>query len=214
MISATTLETLHAIARRHSRVRSEAHDLVQDILLTVLESGRTSVEPGFLAWANGALRNHAAFVARTAVRRRHREQRQPTQPDVHPPRLERRLPVSFVANLPRALKVVALLVNSGMGRHEIAYLLGLNDTALRQRISGLKKALGRSGVVTDDEERSPPTGDGLQRRVLKQSLPDLDVRRFAIRDPDGHPIFFWERPHTLPARGNRANEPPGDVHDP
>lgn len=214
MISTITLHSLQAMARRHSRVADEADDLVQDLLLRMLESGRSGQEPGFLAWAHGALRNHARFVARGAARRRRREASSGSVLQDRP--FTRRIHADQLAQLPRALRVVAVCVNAGLNRQEIAYLLALNGTALRQRLSGLKRVLAVVAPHPDAEvaEAARPA-DGPLRRALQRDLPALAVRRLAVRDPDGHALFFWERDHVRTALGNLRHEPPkGPLDDP
>lgn len=119
------------------------------------------------------------------------------------PAPEMRLPPHFLATLPRSLRTVALLANAGLGRAEIGSLLALSDTALRQRISGLRRAWRRSGATADPPVRllrhRPPCG--LLRRSLKKGLTRLPQGRFAITDPDGHWIFV-SAAHKSAARGN------------
>lgn len=87
--------------------------------------------------------------------------------------------------------MVALLVNLGMSRREIAYLLGLSDVALRQRIAGLRRAVEKSGVrphAVGESHQDVPLG--LARRRLKAALPPRPIRQFAVRDPDGTIILI------------------------
>lgn len=202
MIHDSTLASLRRWASKHSRVAHEIDDLVQDVLLSAVVNGMRITDPGFLAWAKGAIRNHARFVARTAARRRTREtaweavDRAPApQPCFSP---------TFIAILPPAQRIVALLVNLGMGRDEIAHLLGLSEAALRQRLSGLRRALGAFGDEATAFGGLPPLvrGDGLARRALKRVLAFPASRAFGIRDPDGVPIFFSRHDHVPPDGGN------------
>jgi DNA-directed RNA polymerase specialized sigma24 family protein/predicted enzyme related to lactoylglutathione lyase len=205
-LSAGTIETLMRVAARCSLVAHEAEDLVQDVLLSAIEKDRDCGEPGFLPWAAGAVRNCARFAARTAARRRRREHAYALD-HARPAPARPRLPDTFIATLPRSRRVVALLVNLGLGRREIAYLLGLSDVALRQRIAGVRRAFaGFAGEAGSDLHASFPA-DGLARRALKASLPERPQRRFAVRDPDGVPIFFSARDHVPGVGGNRQGEP-------
>ncbi|MGF7006351.1 hypothetical protein [Aminobacter sp. BE322] len=62
-------------ARRASRRADEAEDLLQTVLVAAVEAGRTDLnKPENRRWLEGALRHGAAFDARTAIRRRRREQ--------------------------------------------------------------------------------------------------------------------------------------------
>jgi RNA polymerase sigma-70 factor (ECF subfamily) len=132
---------LVALARRHARRSAEAEDIVQDVLIAAVEAGRDDFsQPANRRWMAGAIRRRAAFDARSASRRREREARWQAerQPDGHPQEGE---PLAgILAGLPKSLRVIAALAVSGHSRIEIAYLVGLNDTTLRQRIRALKVA--------------------------------------------------------------------------
>ena len=201
MTHGTILSTLRQCARRHSRVAHEADDLIQDVLLSALAAGRRITDPGFVAWAKGAIRNHARFTARTAARRRVREAAFETTRDTF--ETQPRFTPTFIASLPPAQRVLALLVNLGLGRAEITHLLGLSDMAFRQRLSGLRRAFDAFGAEAASCDGFPPlSADGPARRSLKQALKPHAPRAFAIRDPDGIPIFFSRRDHVLPDDGN------------
>jgi DNA-directed RNA polymerase specialized sigma24 family protein len=197
-----SLRVLQEMAARRAGSPEEAEDLVQDVLLAALEQDRALEDPGFPAWAYGVLRRRALFVARTAGRRRRREAEYAAQPSLAP-REGQRLPREFIDSLPASLQVVALLANAGLGRAEIVSLLRISDTALRQRISGLRKAWKKAGIAPD------PNDDGLRlsaggprRRALKAGLGNLPAARLAVADPDGHPIFLSDSAHIRPTRGN------------
>ena len=93
----------------------------------------------------------------------------------------------MLRDLPPALKIVAALALSGHSRREVGYLLRLNDTALRQRVSALKRRLAARGLAM-------PTGTpGLRLdlsygRIRDALLPKLvnEGGLFASHDPDGH----------------------------
>lgn len=201
MTQSTILATLRQCARRHSRVDHEADDLMQDVLLSALAGGRRITDPGFVAWAKGAIRNHARFTARTAVRRRVREaawEMPRDMPDASP-----RFSAAFTSSLPPAQRVVALLVNLGLCRAEITHLLGVSDMAFRQRLAGLRKAFSAfGGEAASFDGFVPSSADGPARRSLRQTLKPHAARAFAIRDPDGIPLFFSRRDHVSPGGGN------------
>lgn len=188
MLGSRAFSDLHALARRVSRRAEEADDLVQDALLTALESGRTNLAaPETRRWLAGVIRNRAAFDARTSARRRRREtgwsEAQPAtaaSTEVSAPEL---------AHLSPALRVTALLALSGHTRQEIGWLLNLSDTALRQRISQLKRALDAS--PTPDAVLTGPLAFGRIRRALlgPTRRPDAIL---ASHDPDGH-LFVVSR---------------------
>ncbi len=195
------LTTLRQCASRHSRVDHEADDLMQDVLLLAVARGRAITDPGFMAWAKGAIRNHARFIARTAGRRRVRDAAWGTSCVASNP--VPRFSHAFLSSLPPAQRIVALLINLGLDRAEITHLLGVSDAAFRQRLSGLRKALQAcAGEAEVFDGFSPFPGDGLARRSLKQSLHPHAARAFAIRDPDGLPIFFSRRDHIVRDGGN------------
>jgi RNA polymerase sigma-70 factor (ECF subfamily) len=201
-LSRETIEALLRVAARVSVVPHEAEDLVQDVLLSAIEKKRDCTDPGFLPWASGAIRNSARFAARTAGRRKRRE-REHAGEHPRPVRPLPRFPPAFLASLAPSRRVVALLIHLGMGRREIAYLLGLSDVALRQRIAGVRKAFAEFAGDAEDGSRPPFPADGLARRRLKASLPKSGDRRFAVRDPDGLPIFFSASGHVSGAGGNQ-----------
>jgi RNA polymerase sigma-70 factor (ECF subfamily) len=188
-LSSDTIEALMRVAAGCSVIRHEAEDLVQDVLLAAIEKGRDCGDSSFLPWATGAIRNHARFLARSAVRRRRREQTYSVEHQSSAHALPR-FPDAFITTLPRSRRVVALLVNLGMGRHEIAYVLGLSDMAIRQRITRLRRAFAEFAGEAEHASQPPFPANGLARRALKTALPKRGPRRFAVRDPDGTPIFF------------------------
>jgi DNA-directed RNA polymerase specialized sigma24 family protein len=188
-LSEVTIETLIHVAARCSVVRHEAEDLVQDVLLSAIENNRDCGDPSFLPWASGAIRNRARFAARTAGRRKRREHAYAVEHERSAHSLPR-FPDTFVATLPRSRRAVALLINLGMGRSEIAYLLGLSDMAMRQRIAGVRRAFADSAGEAESDPHASFEANGLARRELKASLPKRGHRRFAVRDPDGTPLFF------------------------
>lgn len=197
-----TLQALRRIARRASPVAHEAEDLVQDVLVFALVEKRNCADPAFLPWAAGAIRNHARFVARTSGRRRRREQAFPAPTDADRDELPR-FPAAFLASLPRAQRLVARLIDLGMDRREIGHLLGLSDVALRQRLAGLKRAWRQFAGDRDPPPQVPAAPpDGLARRALKVGPWSARQRAFAIRDPDGVPIFFVASGHVCGGRGN------------
>ena len=188
-LSTDTIEALMRVAACCSVIRDEAEDLVQDVLLSAIEKNRDCSDPSFLRWASGAIRNRARFAARTAVRRKRREHVYAAEHDRSADSLPR-FPDTFIVTLPRSRRVLALLINLGMGRSEIAYLLGLSDMAMRQRISGVRRAFALFTGEADSDFHASFPADGLARRALKASLPRRGQRHFAVRDPDGTPIFF------------------------
>lgn len=196
---------LHALARRASRRPEEADDLLQSALLDALEAGRTDLtSPETRRWLSGVIRNRAAFEARTSARRRRRETAwgqdasdeargskdgrsrsgQATEGDAPLP------------SLPPSLRLTALLALSGHTRQEIGWLLNLTDTALRQRISQLKRAL--DAAPPPDAHPAGPLAFGRIRRALLGPARRTDAF-LASHDPDGH-LFVVSRSQN---RGRR-----------
>ncbi|AEQ53250.1 hypothetical protein KKY_3262 [Pelagibacterium halotolerans B2] len=178
---------LLALARRHARRADEAEDVVQEVLIAAVVAGRNDFSSAAdRRWMAGAIRKRSAFDARSAARRREREAR--WQADANPASTPQGDALNVIlADLPKGLRVVAALALSGHSKVEIAYLLGLPDTALRQRIRALKLELGKKGVAM------PAEMIGLNLDLAYGTIRDgllPALRRhggaFASHDPDGH----------------------------
>lgn len=179
---------LRAIARRETRDAGAVEDLVQEALLAAVLAGRTDFDTGDTArWLSGTVRNRARMAARGAVRRRRREtqwqdQAAPSSVAGEPSDIK-----ALLVALPPSLRAVAALTLSGHNRREIAFLLDLSDTALRQRISALRRRVVQAGLA------APADLPGLNLdlaygRIRDALLPSL-LRHgglFASHDPDGH----------------------------
>lgn len=179
-------------ARRYARRRDEAEDIVQEVMIAAVRAGREDIsQPANRRWMAGAIRKRAAFDARSATRRLRREAQWQAgrgadmATDADAPDTA----TAIVYGLPPALRVVAALALSGHTRREIAYLLGLSDAALRQRIAALKKALIKRGLAMPED--LPGLKLDLAYGQIRQGLM-AHLRRekgaFATHDPDGH--FF------------------------
>lgn len=187
---------LLAIARREGG-RQGAEDLVQDALLIAVEAGRHDLaDPANAAWLRGVVRNRARMALRAARRRLARDRAwhdARPMPTARAPGQERADPAEILAGLPPALRTLAALVLTGHNRREIAYLLDLPDSALRQRVSALKRILTARGLAAP-EELSGLGLDLAYGRIRDALLPAL--RRhggiFASHDPDGH-LFIVRR---------------------
>ena len=189
------------LARRYSRRADEAEDLLQDALLAAVAAGRGIDAAASRPWLAGVIRNRAAFAARGAARRARREtlwqSASPPVTDTAPPAVALD---EVLRDLPPAIKAVAALAFSGHSRREIAYLLRLSDTALRQRLSALKRQLLARGVPF------PGGTIGLRLeldygRIRDALLPKL-IREgglFATHDPDGH-LFVIARSQSAGPR--------------
>ncbi|WP_206185264.1 RNA polymerase sigma factor [Sphingosinicella sp. CPCC 101087] len=172
-------------ARRASRSPAEAEDLFQTVWLAAVEAGREDLScPANRRWFVGALRKRAAFEARTAVRRRAREQRVPAVDAQGSQSTE--IPVRFVEQLPPRLRTTALLVLTGHSKSEILWLLRINDPALRQRIAEIRRRwrAGGGGSLDGVSGLSGFLDFGIIRRALLRAARRPGVV-LASHDPDG-----------------------------
>ena len=184
---------LCAQARRHLRDASAAEDVVQEALLAAVTAGRADLEdPVNRRWLAGVVRNQARQQIRTNVRRRRREEDHAAI-GAAPVARDSPGPAEVLTGLPPALRAVAALILTGHNRREIAWLLRLPDTALRQRIAALKRVLVQHGVA------APTDFSGLNLdiaygRIRQALLPKLlrEGGHFASHDPDGH-LFVIRR---------------------
>lgn len=194
--------SLHAqllnLARRIAP--QDAEDVVQDALLIAIEAGRHDLGlPDNARWLAGVVRNRARMAARTARRRRGRESR--WMAERHDAARPATTPVGeILAGLPPALRTLAALALTGHNRREIAWLLDLPDTALRQRVSALKRHLVGRGLAAPAEL----TGLNLDLAYgcIRDALLPALLRHggmFASHDPDGH-LFVVRRSQTGASR--------------
>ena len=185
---------LRAISRREGRDAGAADDMVQDALLAAVLAGRTDFEaPDTARWLAGTVRNKARMAARGAIRRRRRETQWQANAAPTPPATEAADVASLLAALPPGLKAVAALTLSGHNRREIAYLLDLTDTALRQRISDLRRRVVLAGLALPSD--LPGLNLDLAYGKIRDALlPSLLQHggMLASHDPDGH-LFIVRR---------------------
>jgi len=192
-----------SIARTISRVPDEAEDLLHDALLEAIRAGRADLsQASTLRWLTGTMRNLAAMTARTAHRRRVRDtvwsgdRATAVAPHIMPtPWRDDPNVVAAVAVLPPSLRRVAELALAGLHRNEIAWILGVSDVTLRQRISALRKRLDRL-------DAAPAVASGLDlpiglmRRALLPVVRAKDAP--GTHDPDGHLLVLTQRPGAGP----------------
>ena len=139
--------------------------MLQEALLAAVAAGRDVDDAANHRWLTGVIRNQAALTARTAARRRRREARWVHEREDAAP--SEPMPVADVlSGLPPSLKSVAALALTGHSKREIAYLLDLPETALRQRFTALRRTLAARGIPL------PATTPGL----------NLDLQYGRIRD--------------------------------
>jgi hypothetical protein len=126
------------------------------------------------------------MAARGTLRRTHRDGRWLTE---RPASVDGAAADSgdVLAELPPSLRAVAALALAGQTRREIAYLLRLSDTALRQRLSALRRILKSRGATMP--EGLPGLGGTLDYGRIRDALLPLLLRQggiVAAHDPDGH----------------------------
>lgn len=179
-------------ARKVARHIDEAEDLLQAILLAAVEAGRTDLScSDNRRWLFGALRKRAAFDARSAVRRQKREASStltPPEESTEQPQGDREEPSSeFVQTLPPSLRSAALLALAGHTKAEIAWLLRISDTALRQRIAQIKRRWRQfdGKHVTGLSNLKGELAFGQIRQALLQMARSGNAI-LASHDPDGH----------------------------
>ncbi|WP_369058755.1 sigma factor [Caulobacter sp. 73W] len=196
-----TYAQLLAVARRESRDAGAAEDLVQEAMVAGIRAGRTDFDTLETArWLAGVIRNQARMAARGAVRRRRRETAWRSEAVAETTPSEAPNLAGLVDALPGSLKIVAALALSGHNRREIAYLLDLSDTALRQRLAALKRRLVVGGVAAPED--LPGLNLDLAYGRLRDALLPRLLRHggvFASHDPDGH-LFVVSRSQIAPPR--------------
>lgn len=167
---------------------------MSEALLAAVRAGRVDLNDAATArWLGGVVRNQARMAARGNSRRRQRETEWAgTAAD----RAEMDGAVTvgpILAGLPSALRAVALLALTGHNRREIAYLLRLEDAAMRRRIADLRARLAAVGVALPSG--MPGLNLDLSYGRIRDALLPLLLRQggaLASHDPDGH-LFVLRR---------------------
>ena len=194
---------LCAVARRECGDAASAEDVVQDALVVAVASGRSDLaDPATARWLSGVVRNKARMLARGAGRRRRREYLWFSEREPDPAGTDTDDLGTALADLPPSLKALAALALTGHSKREIAFLLDLPDTALRQRLTSLRRALAARGIAM------PATTLGLNLdlqygRIRDALLPLLLAQKgtIASHDPDGH-LFVVRKAHKGVTGGN------------
>ncbi len=212
-MSRRTYDELLRHARRVARREDEAQDLLQTIFVAAIDAGRLDLTlAANRRWFIGALKKRALFDARTAVRRRQREASAMLTGRSHLHYSEPEsstYPARFVTGLPAALRTTALLALSGHTRAEIAWLLRLSDTALRQRISQIRRRwrreVGESFAEFPGLQGQLPYGQ-IRKALIKP--PGASNVGFASHDLDGHLFFVSSQAHKTSGAGNLIDDQP------
>jgi RNA polymerase sigma-70 factor (ECF subfamily) len=189
------------MARRFACSEDDARDLVQDAVMIALARGFDDWSaPARRGWLRGVVRKRAAFVIRSQTRRRRREEL-PNGPSGSGAR-RWVWQADFLASLPRSLRVVAALASADLCAAEIRWLLRLSDTALRQRLTALRRAVRAEGDPPTQAAPEPQLTFGGPRAQLLAGLRRQHGRVVATHDPDGHVILLRIDPHNLGLGGN------------
>jgi len=211
------LAPLRVLARRHSRVPDDADDLLQDALLEAVRAGRSDLTQAVnYRWITGTIRNLGAMTARGAVRRRLRESRWVAGSDPSDTLAAMSAPSAWgdhptIAALRPSLREVARLALAGHDRREIAWVLGLSDTAMRQRITALRRKLASTPLDSiAPSERDLELPLGLIRRALLPVV--IATNSMGAHVPDGH-LLILSKPgaHARPVGGNKSAPTHGGV---
>lgn len=199
------LETYRSLLKQAGalvRSQHEAEDLVQEALLIGLEAGRSDSP-----WLSGVLRKRAAMLARSNARRRRREAASTAamNDEPMPPGCST---VPLFARLPPAARRVAVLALHGLSADDIRWILRIGPAAFRQRLTSIRKAIGRlpaplraealALAYVRDSARSADLQFGLVRRVLQAALPLRPG--LGTHDHDGHLLIVHA--HASASRGN------------
>lgn len=205
-----TYRQLRAQALRLCRRSQDAEDLVQETLLAALMAGRHD-----LPWLSGVLRRQAALAARNGVRRRRREEDAvPTEhaceDPAHAPENPQAPAPAWLDALPPSARRLAVLALHGLSADEIRWILRIEPTAFRQRLTRIRKTLAAQSPATRaesvalaflrDPARSVDLQFGLARRALKAAM--RVGEGLGTHDGDGHLLLIDAGAHTSRLRGN------------
>ena len=167
----------------------DAEDVVQEALLAAVRAGRTDLADAETGrWLAGVVRNQARMHARGSARRRNREAAWVAfGSDVVPIPEPNQSSDRILSRLPPGLRIVALLALTGHSRREIAWLLRLEDAALRQRVAQLRSRFAAAGLGLPSG--MPGLSLDLAYGRIRDALRPLLARQggvLASHDPDGH----------------------------
>jgi len=199
-----------ALARRCAYSPDQAEDLLHTALLIAAQAGRLDFnQPVDRAWLAGVMRKQAALLHRGHRRGQLREQEWERRQSLEIETMsstgfldEQAGPFQspFLSKLPPAACQVAVLILHGLDQDEIRWILRLSATAMRQRLSSIRKVLSQLSPHQKSDllahsylGRQTSTGTppfGLLRRALLQAL---QLRPgIGANDPDGHLLIIDE----------------------
>lgn len=168
-------------SRRHSRVSHEVEDLAHDLLVSALS--RDGLDADFLRKLPGAARKHAAFVARSAGRRRARETHVDEADE------ESSIDGAPLSTLSPSLQTTLRLLAAGLEKNELRYALGVTDDALRKRFQELR---ARAPIEKPEVTKAPSSRQLRRNQVGVLTQLNVEARVLAASDPDEHGLIFTE----------------------
>ncbi|MCB0280520.1 MAG: sigma-70 family RNA polymerase sigma factor [Calditrichaeota bacterium] len=186
-------------ARQHSRKANEAEDLLQDCLLIAVRAAKDDLSnEDNRKWFAGVIKKQSLMAARTAVRRKTREEKTATESKTQTTDPENPPNYVILHKLPKSAQKVIKLALAGLNQDEIRQLLKLSPTAFRQRLTTIRKVINdlpedlRVEAVAmayyKRENRHDDLALGLIRRALLRVL--RDEEDIGSHDPDGHLLIF------------------------
>lgn len=201
-------------SQRYSRITHEAEDVAHDVVLSALRRGLSLSGERFVRSTHAATRQHAAFLARSAGRRRARElelclqQAQGDEASAQLNETSAELEGASLSVLSPALRTTLLLLCLGLDKAELRVALGVTDPALRKRFQVLRDQAPLPRPKLALPTRSPALA-GL-RRAQVRLLPQLAAagasrpqRVVATSDPDGHGLIFAQVLTLAPGAATR-----------
>lgn len=194
-----------AIARRHACSDADAADLLHEALLVAVRAGRGDFGQAVeRAWLAGVIRNLAAATARSAGRRRRREAVWAGDSDSADVASLDEMPdrSAVLSDLTEGTRRVAVLALHGLNQEEICHVLQLKPAAFRQRLTSLRRALGKLpeplraealalAYARPRREGAHRLDFGLIRRALLHHV--RGGEGLGTHDPDGHLIGIRPR---------------------
>ena len=119
-------------------------------------------------------------------------------------------PPAWLTTLPPSARRLAVLALHGLSADEIRWILRIEPTAFRQRLTRIRRALATQSpqlraeslalAYVRDPARSADLPFGLVRRALKAAMRVGDG--LGTHDPDGHLVLIDAGAHTSRFRGN------------
>ena len=197
------------LTRRQTHTTEEAEDLLQEALFVAVQQGRLDLEQEEnRKWLTGVIRNLAKMEARSAKRRKKREEAAhlgsanlDIKTDEHEDAKE-----AILNLLSPGARKVAVLAMHGLERAEICSILKITDAALRQRIRSIRKVLGDLPADLQKETLGMAYASRLSREARAKEFPLGLLRKallrhlksawenhresFGTHDPSGHLIVI------------------------